>query len=70
LYFRQDWGFERVGYRTESGAEATIPVSFTDLKAPDPFVVIAEGRSRFRVEDLIELAKAIETIKSKGGEKV
>ena len=70
LYVRQDWGYDRVAYLTESGAEATIPVSFTDLKAPDPFVAIAAGRSRLRVEELIELAKLIESTKSKGGGKV
>ena len=70
LFLRQEWGCDRVAYLTECGAEATIPVSFTDLKAPDPFVAIAAGRSRLRVEDLLELAKLIESIKSKGGGKV
>jgi Family of unknown function (DUF5372) len=66
LFFRRDWGNDRVYYRTESGVEATIPVSFTDLKVPDPFVTIAAGRCLFRVEDLIELARLLEAIKSKG----
>jgi hypothetical protein len=67
LYFRQDWGYDRVAYLTESGAEATIPVSLPDLKARDPFVAIAAGRSRLRVEELIELANLIQSIKPKGG---
>ena len=64
-YFRRDWGDDRVSYRTESGSEASIPVSFTDLRVPDPFVVMAAGRCRFRVEDLIELTKLVEILNGK-----
>ena len=64
-YFRRDWGDDRVCYHDELGSEASIPVGFTDLRAPDPFVVMAVGRCRFRVEDLIELTKFVETFKSK-----
>jgi hypothetical protein len=45
-----------------------MPLSFTDLRVPDPFVVIAAGRCRFRFEDLIELTKLVETLKAKKGE--
>jgi len=57
LFFRRDWGDDRVSYRNDSGSEASIPVSFTDLRVPDPFVVMAAGRCRFRFEDLIELTQ-------------
>jgi hypothetical protein len=72
LYFRRDWGDDRVGYCNESDSQATIPISFTNLRTPDPFVEMAAGRTRFRVEDLIELTKLVETFKSerKGGVKV
>ena len=70
LFFRRDWGDDRVCYRNESDSEATIPVSFTDLRAPDPFVDMAVGRSLFRIEDLIELTKLVEAFNSKGGEGV
>ena len=68
LSFRRDWGEDRVSYRTELGSEASIPVSFTDLRAPDPFVVMAAGRCRFRFEDLIELTKLVEMLNGKKGE--
>jgi hypothetical protein len=68
LFFRRDWGDDRVSYRNESGSEASIPVSFTDLRVPDPFVVMAAGRCRFRFEDLIELTKLVEFLSGKSGE--
>jgi hypothetical protein len=33
-----------------------LPASWTDVVDPDPFVVMAAGRSLFRVEDLLTLA--------------
>ena len=33
-----------------------MPASWTDVVDPDPFVVLAAGRSLFRVEDLLALA--------------
>ena len=65
LFFRRDWGDDRVCYRNESGSEASIPLSFTDLRVSDPFVVMAAGRCRFRFEDLIELTKLVETLKGR-----
>ena len=66
-YFRRNWGDERVTYYDDSGAEASIPVGFTDLRSPDPSVVIGGGRSLFRIEDLLELAKLVEALQAKGG---
>ena len=37
----------------------SLPTSWTDAGAVDPFVALAAGRSLFRVSDLIELAKQI-----------
>ena len=68
--FRRDWGDDRVSYRNESGSEASIPISFTDLRVPDPFVVMAAGRCRFRFEDLIELTKFVEILKERKGKSV
>ncbi|MCB1921452.1 MAG: hypothetical protein KDJ28_15965 [Candidatus Competibacteraceae bacterium] len=40
------------------GRETSIPLAFTDLSSPDPWVVLGAGRSLFRVTDLgPELAK-------------
>lgn len=41
-----------------------MPMGWTDVGALDPFVVLAAGRSQFRVADLIELAEQIDRWKS------
>jgi len=39
-----------------------IPAGWTDVVADDPFVVVAAGRSAFRVADLLTLADVIEVL--------
>jgi hypothetical protein len=39
-----------------------IPACWTDVVAEDPFVVVAAGRSAFRVADLLTLADLIEVL--------
>jgi hypothetical protein len=34
----------------------SLPADWTDLVAPDPFVVVSAGRSPFRPADLLQLA--------------
>lgn len=58
--YRQNWGEDRVWFQDEDGRLHSLPMSWTDAGAVDPFVVVAAGRSQFRVTDLIELAKQIE----------
>jgi hypothetical protein len=69
-YFRHNWGDERVNYYDDSESEASIPTGFTDLRPPDPFVVISAGRSLFRIADLLELGKLIEVLHTKGEQAV
>ena len=47
----------------------SLPMSWTDLGAVDPFVAVAAGRSPFRVADLLELVKQIDGWKSARVEK-
>ena len=37
----------------------SIAPQWTDLVAPDPEIVIGEGRALFRVVDLVELARLV-----------
>jgi len=37
-------------------------VGWTDAAEPDVFVIMAEGRSPFRVDDLVELARLVEQL--------
>jgi hypothetical protein len=46
---------------------SSISAGFTDLSAPDPFVVQAAGRSYFRVPELLELVRLIAGLREQGG---
>jgi len=39
------------------GSFRSLPIGWTDLAPPEPYLTIGQGRSRFRVEDLVELAE-------------
>jgi hypothetical protein len=43
---------------------------WTDVDPSDPFVVVAAGRSAFRVDDLVSLASLIEGLRTAPGENV
>src|SRR5262245_57287105 len=57
--YRHNWGEERVYFQSSGGEVCAVPASWTDLITQDPFIVIAAGRSLFRVEDLLRLAELI-----------
>jgi Family of unknown function (DUF5372) len=40
-----------------------IPAGWTDVVSDDPFVVVAAGRSAFRVADLLALADLIKVLR-------
>jgi len=42
-------------FHDPDGRKVQVPVAWTDAARPDPFLVIAAGRSYFRVEDLLLL---------------
>ncbi len=58
---RRRWGQWRVYYFSETGDTGYIPAAWTDVGAKDPFVEQAQGRAIARVEDLLELAKLIQS---------
>ena len=66
--YRQDWGEDRVWFQDKLGRLHSLPTSWTDAGAVDPFVALAAGRSLFRVSDLIELARQIDGGKSERAE--
>ena len=62
IEYRHAWGEERVYFLDSSGQMQRLPAEWTDVAAVDPFVMIAAGRSAFRVEDLLQLADIIERL--------
>lgn len=53
---KQLWGERRVTVQLEDGSLRSLPIGWTDLAPPEPYLEVGKGRSRFRVEDLLELA--------------
>jgi hypothetical protein len=62
--YSRNWGEDRVWFQDKLGRLHSLPTSWTDAVAVDPFVALAAGRSLFRVADLIELARQIDGWKS------
>src|SRR3954451_20361063 len=64
LACRQNWGEDRVWFQDRSGRLHSVPTSWTDAAAIDAFVIVAAGRSLFRVTDLLELVPLIQNLES------
>jgi hypothetical protein len=59
---RNNWGEDRVYYCDHEGRLVSVPASWTAVVPPDPFVAISAGRSPFRLEDLLDLARLVATL--------
>lgn len=60
---RLNWGQDRVVYFDKNGDSATVPTSWTDVAEPDLFNLQSAGRSNFRYQDLVELARLLKYLK-------
>ena len=61
---RHNWGEDRVYYRDGRGHLTSVPAAWTSVVPEDAFVVVAAGRSRFRVQDLADLAALVVRLRS------
>ncbi len=57
---RWNWQQEWVYFHDDDGRLSSVPTDWTSLSAPDPFLVLSNGRARFRPDDLVRLADLIE----------
>ncbi|MDW9446044.1 hypothetical protein GOB39_34285 [Sinorhizobium meliloti] len=65
---KQNWGEDRVMFYDADGRLRSLLASWTDVDAPDVFILVAAGRSFVRPDDLATLAALIEQIeRSHGG---
>ncbi len=55
----QLWGEDRVTLQHPDGTVQSVPVGWTDLLPADPYLSVGQGRSRFRVEDLLALGELV-----------
>ena len=61
----KQWAGERQFIvRRPDGSLCLVPASWTDFLPPDPYLMIGQGRSHFRVEDLVALADLLRGIES------
>jgi hypothetical protein len=63
--YRNNWGENRVFFVDDQGQTRWLPASWTSVEPPDPFVVTASGRAAFRAQDLLELARLLDTLQPK-----
>ena len=61
---RHNWGEDRVFYRDPHGHLASLPTRWTSLVPEDGWVTVAAGRSRFRIDDLLELTGVVARLRS------
>jgi hypothetical protein len=59
---RQNWGEQRVMFFDEEQRLRSLPLAWTSLAPPDPFVVMAGGRAPFHLESLVRLAHLLRTL--------
>jgi hypothetical protein len=59
---RLNWGEDRVMYFNEAGRLCSMPTSWTSAAEVDHFMRASDGRSWFRVDDLLELTALVDTI--------
>ena len=60
LVVRNNWGGDRVSYLDTKGRLRTLPVEWTDVRAPDLVITIGAGRAFFRVDLLRQLRRLID----------
>jgi hypothetical protein len=56
---RHNWGEDRVYYRDSQGLVTSLPAGWTSVVPDDACVAVAAGRTRFRVQDLVDLAALV-----------
>jgi Family of unknown function (DUF5372) len=62
ITYCHSWGSHRVYFHDDADRLRKIPACWTDVVADDPFVVVAAGRSAFRVADMLSLADLVDVL--------
>ena len=61
---RHNWGEDRVYFHDGRGHLTSLPAGWTSVVPENAFVAVAAGRSRFRVQDLVDLAALVLRLRS------
>lgn len=68
LGYRKSWGRAFIDFRKKNGEMGAIPLGWTDAEQADPFLEISQGRSAFRVSELLRLVELIAAGKGAEGD--
>lgn len=60
LSYRKSWGRQFIDFQDKNGKTGAIPLAWTDADQADPFLTISQGRSVFRVAELLRLVELID----------
>jgi hypothetical protein len=61
--YAHTWGEHRVFFREPGETRVrSLPAAWTDVEGPDPFRVLAAGRSCFRTDDLRALVRLVDEL--------
>ena len=60
------WGDERVFFEDDQGRAVSLRARWTSIFSPPSVIALAAGRSAFRADDLLELARLLRGLKQKG----
>ncbi len=61
--YRNSWKYKFIDCRDDKNNLFSIPIAWTSAAEKDPFLVMADGRAHFRIEDLISLVDMIRVLK-------
>jgi hypothetical protein len=64
---RNIWGEDRVTYLDASGEAKRIPLAWTSLAAPDPFLKVSDGQCMVHIKGLLELVKFVRATRGQRG---
>lgn len=66
---KQAWGEDRVYFQDKAKRLHHIPLGWTSVAPVDTFKAAADGRCRFRIEDLLRMADLVEILTGDAGQK-
>jgi hypothetical protein len=55
-----------VWFHTAEGRLSQVPLNFTDLVEPDPYVAVSSGRAYLGLKDLLELVDLLQELGQEG----
>ncbi len=68
LSYRKSWGRQFIDFQYDNAKTGAIPLAWTDADQTDPFLTISQGRSVFRVPELLQLVELIDLATQSGSD--